>query len=65
MAAARAERANWIYGRWDVRELPLDIEDWPQGLLVMMASDRGSEIECDRMLAEHDAARRAIFRVVK
>jgi len=30
LAAVRAEESNWIYGRWDIRELPVDMEDWPQ-----------------------------------
>ncbi len=65
LEAVRAEESNWIYGKWDVRELPVDIEDWPQELLVLMANDRASECEWDRMISENETAHRAIFRIVK
>ncbi|TAN03214.1 MAG: hypothetical protein EPN36_14545 [Rhodanobacteraceae bacterium] len=56
LAAVRAEESNWIYGRWDIRELPVDMEDWPQELLILMANDHASEREWDRMVAEDEAA---------
>lgn len=65
LEAVRAEESNWIYGKWDVRELPVDIEDWPQELLILMANDHASECEWDRMISEDEAARRATFRIVK
>lgn len=66
LAAVRAEESNWLYGRWDMRELPTDIEDWPQELLVLAAADmQESARRCARMLADHDAAHRAKFSIVK
>jgi hypothetical protein len=65
LEAVRAEEANWLYGRWDIRQLPLDIEDWPQALLELMAAEWQSKDPFGDMLAEHDAARRALFHVVK
>lgn len=63
--AVRAEEANWLYGRWDLRQLPTFIEDWPQELLVLVVAELQSKDPFGDMLAAHDAAHRALFHVVK
>lgn len=65
LEAVRAEEANWLYGRWDIRQLPTFIEDWPPALLELVVAEWQSKDPFGDMLAEHDAARRALFHVVK